>query len=75
MAMHVGDVLFTPLAPKVHAEFFRLVRAKFNITGGEEPVSKLCGCQFRFDVHAEAATMQQEDFARAVLAKSTVRQT
>jgi hypothetical protein len=40
MVVHVGDVLFTPPAPEIHAEFLRLVRAKFNTTGGEEPVSK-----------------------------------
>ena len=45
------------------------MRAKFNITGGDEPVSKFCGYQFRFDVHAETVTMHQEDFARAVLTK------
>jgi hypothetical protein len=45
------------------------VRAKFNITGGDEPVSKFCGYQFRFDAHAVTITMHQEDFARAVLTK------
>jgi hypothetical protein len=69
MVVHVDDVLFTPSAPEIHAEFLRLVRAKFIITGGDEPVSKFCGYQFRFDAHAETITMHQEDFARAVLTK------
>ena len=69
MVIHVDDVLFTPSAPKIHAEFLRRLRAKFTITGGEEPVSKFCGYQFRFNEHDKSITMHQEDFARAVLTK------
>ena len=69
MVIHVDDILFTPSAPAIHAEFLRLLRAKFTITGGEELVTKFCGYQFRFDNEAQTITMHQEDFARAVLTK------
>ena len=69
MALHVDDVLFTPSASEIHAEFLRLIRARFAITGGEELVSKFCGYQFRFDALAQTITMHQQDFARAVIEK------
>ena len=69
MVVHVDDVLFTPSAPKIHPVFLRLVRSKFNITGGEELVSTFCGYEFRHDAQAETITMHQEEFARAVLTK------
>ena len=69
MVIHVDDILFTPSAPEIHAEFLRLLRTKITITGGEELVTKFCGYQFRFDSSAQTITMHQEDFTRAVLTK------
>jgi hypothetical protein len=69
MVIHVDDVLFTPSAPKIKAEFLRLLRAKFSITGGDDLVSLWCGYQFLFDALARTITMHQQDFARAVLTK------
>jgi hypothetical protein len=68
-ACHVDDVLFTPSGPGIHAEFLRRIRARFEITGGDVPVSKFCGYQFRYDQEAQTIEMHQEDFARAVLRK------
>jgi hypothetical protein len=61
MAMHVGDVLFTPLRQKP-------TRSSFDWCG-QSLTSLVARSQFRFDAHAEAVTMHQGDFARAVPAK------
>jgi len=68
-ACHVDDALFFPLGPGIHAEFLRRIRARFEITGGEELESIFCGYQFRFDGRTQAIEMHQEDVARAVLVK------
>ena len=67
-ACHVDDVLFSPSGPGIRAKFFRRIRARFGITGGEELVSQFCGYQFRYGARAQTIEMHQ-DFARAVLAK------
>jgi hypothetical protein len=66
---HAYSVLFMQSASEFHVEFIRLFRAKFNITGSEEPDSKFCGCQVGFDARAKTIAMYHEDFARAVLTK------
>ena len=68
-ACHVDDVLFSPSADAIHVEFLRRVRSRFEITGGEDPVTKFCGYQFRFCAEARTIEMHQEDFAKAVLIK------
>ena len=43
--IHVDDVLFAGGA-EIRAEFMRRVRAKNDVTGGDEPVTKFCGYGF-----------------------------
>ena len=68
-ACHVDGVLFSPSGPGIHARFLRRNRARFEIAGEEELVSKFCGCQLRLDGRAQTTEMHQLDFARAVLVK------
>ena len=56
-ACHVDDVLFSPSGPRTHSEFLRRIRARFKITGGDEPVSRFCGYQFRYDGEAQTIEM------------------
>jgi hypothetical protein len=67
--IHVDDVLFAPSGEAVRQEFLRRVQLTFQITGGEERVSKFCGYEFRYDKQAQTITMHQESFVRAVLDK------
>ena len=68
-ACHIGDVLFSPSGSGIHAEFLRRIRARIEITGGEELVSKFCDYQFRYGGRVQSIEMHQKDSARAVLVK------
>jgi len=67
--IHVDDVLFAPSGGVIREEFLRRVQLSFEITGGQAPVEKFCGYEFRYDKGAQTITMHQESFARAVLEK------
>jgi hypothetical protein len=67
--IHVDDVLFAPSGEAIRKEFLRRVQLSFEITGGEQVVSKFCGYEFRYDKQAQTITMHQESFVRAVLDK------
>jgi hypothetical protein len=65
-AIHVDDVLFSG-GPEIRAEFMRRVRAKHDVTGGDEPVSKFCGYEFDYDPARQTIKMHQQTFAVALL--------
>jgi hypothetical protein len=67
--IHVDDVLFAPSGEVIRKEFLRRVQLSFEITGGQVPVEKFCGYEFRYDAHSQTITMHQESFVRAVLDK------
>ena len=45
----------------------RRVRAKHDVTGGDEPVTKFCGYEFEYDTVRETIKMHQQLFAVALL--------
>ena len=65
-AVHVDDVLFSG-GPEIRAEFMRRVRAKHDVTGGDEPVTKFCGYEFAYDPVRETIKMHQQRFAVSLL--------
>ena len=64
--IHVDDVLFAGGA-EIRAEFMLRVRAKLDVTGGEEPVTKFCGYEFAYDRARKTIHMHQKRFAEALL--------
>ena len=64
--IHVDDVLFAGGA-EIRAEFMRRVRAKHDVTGGDEPVTKFCGYEFAYDRARKTIHMHQKTFAEALL--------
>ena len=62
----MDDVLFSG-GSAIRAEFMRRVRAKHDVTGGDEQVTKLCGYEFEYDTVRGAIKMHQELFAVALL--------
>jgi hypothetical protein len=68
-AIHVDDVLYASSGPGVRAEFLRLVRARFKITGDEDDVKEFCGMEIRRDRVAKTITLHQEKFGRKMMDK------
>ena len=62
----MDDVLFSG-APEIRVEFMRRVRVKHDVTGGDEPVSKFCGYEFRYDLARETIQVHQQAFAVSLL--------
>jgi len=68
-AVHVDDVLYTYTTVEAGVEFLRLMRLKFDITGGDEEASRFCGIQFSRNWDEQTITMHQEDFATEMMTK------
>jgi len=68
-AIHVDDILFAPSSSDIKSEFLRRVRNEFAVTGGDTPVEKFCGFQFRYDNDNRSITIHQENFERLMIAK------
>lgn len=66
--VHVDDILYFG-GDKICAEFLRILKDNFEVTGGEEPCTKFCGYQFQYDDEKGTIKMHQGDFARETLRK------
>ena len=70
--IHVDDVLFTVEGERVRAEFMRLLKADFNVTGCEDEADEatmFTGIQIRRDWARQTVTLHQTEFTERLLAK------
>ena len=70
--IHVDDVLFTVEGERVRAEFMRLLKADFKVTGCEDEAdeaSKFTGIQTRRDWARQTVMLHQTVFTERLLAK------
>jgi hypothetical protein len=70
--LHVDDILMSVQGERVRAEFMRLLRARFVLTGCEnedDEATKFTGIQIRRDWARQTVTLHQSDYAAKLLEK------
>ena len=66
-AVHVDVMLFAVSSLEIRDEFMRRIRARFEVTGGEEEATEFCGLEFTRDWDARTVSLKQTAFARQII--------
>ena len=66
-AVHVDVMLFAVSSLEIRDEFMRRIRARFEVTGGEEEATEFCGLEFTRDWDARTVSLKQTAFARQMM--------
>ena len=66
-AVHVDDMLFAVSSLEIRDEFMRRIRARFEVTGGEDEATEFCGMEITRDWDARTISLKQTAFARQMM--------
>ena len=66
-AVHVDDMLLAVISLEIRDEFMRRIRARFEVTGGENEATEFCGVEMTRDWDARTVSLKQTAFTRQMI--------